>query len=220
VLLTTAYFPPISWFAAAAKEFTFSTEGVNSSLVYLEACENYQKQSYRNRCKILTSNGIENLNVPIIHDSGTYRHLITDIQIDYSEPWVSRTKRAIASAYYSSPYFEYYKDDLFTLLELNYPTLWELNLNIIRFFMNKIGIYAQIVPTTEYTYKDSNIYGEDLRSIIHPKKQNTILESLELKKPYFQVFSQKYGFQYDLSIMDLLFCEGPDSISFLKKIQP
>ena len=86
--------------------------------------------------------------------------------------------------------------------------------------MNKIGIYAQIVPTTEYTYKDSNIYGEDLRSIIHPKKQNTILESLELKKPYFQVFSQKYGFQYDLSIMDLLFCEGPDSISFLKKIQP
>ena len=80
------------------------------------------------------------------------------------------------------------------------------------------GIKAEIRFTDHYSPHGSNEYGEDLRELIHPKRDNHILEELGLKKPYFQVFSGKYGFKSNLSIMDLLFNEGPDSISYLKKL--
>lgn len=214
MLLSLAYFPPVSWFAALARDFTLSPDRVISSVVYLEACENYQKQTYRNRCKILTAGGVEYLNVPVAHTGGTFRLPITEIKVDYTEPWVLRTERAIASAYDSSAFFEYYKDEVFAILESHPVTLWELDIRLIRLFISKLGLSVDLRLTTGYHTNAE----EDFRTLIHPKKDNAILHTLGLEKPYFQVFSPKYGFCPDLSIMDLLFNEGPDSITFLKKI--
>ena len=216
MLLTTAYFPPVSWFAAAAKGVRLSSDGFSEALLYLEACENYQKQSYRNRCRFLSSNGVETLNVPVIHEGASFRRPIKQIKVDYSVPWALKAERAIASAYDSSPFFEYYKDEVFALLETGYETLWDLNLNLIELFFKKLGLPVSIRSTDTYSSYGAGVYGEDYRELIHPKRQNTILRDLNIEKPYFQVFSRKYGFQSDLSIMDLLFCEGPNSISFLK----
>lgn len=213
--LSVAYFPPVSWFAAAAKGFTLSSDGVNPSVVMLEACENYQKQTYRNRCRIATANGVENLSVPVVHEGGTFRLPVTEIRVDYSVPWVRRTERAISSAYESSAYFEYYRDDVFAILDSHPRTLWELDMALIAFFVRKTGIAVDFRPTETFSADPE----DDLRNVIHPKRKNGILASLGLEKPYFQVFAGKYGFMPDLSVMDLLFNEGPDSIMYLKSFQ-
>lgn len=220
-LLSTAYFPPVSYFAAMAQEMTglISRRGdggspeLSPSVVYIEACENFQKQSYRNRCRFYAADGVQTLSFPIVHEDGTHKILITEIKIDYKKPWVLQHERAIISAYGMSAYFDYYKDELFAILEAGYEKLFDLNMALLRFFIEKTGIKVDLRLTEDY-HKESRY--EDLREVIHPKRPNTILKDLSLEKPYFQVFSGKYGFQSDLSIMDLLFNEGPDSILYLK----
>ena len=202
-LLSIAYFPPVEYFVLLAKY----------SVIELEACENYQKQSFRNRCKIYAADGPQALNVPVVHENGTFKFPITKIKVDYSTPWVTRTKRAIDAAYYSSAYFEYYRDQLYSILDSKPETLFSLDLELIRFLALKCGIKTDIRFTEDYL---PGTPGEDFREIIHPKRANTILEDNNLKKPYFQVFSGKYGFLPNLSVIDLLFNEGPDSISYLK----
>ena len=183
-------------------------------MVYLEKCETFHKQTFRNRCRFLSSNGVENLSFPIVHNG---RYSIGEVLVDYSTPWVEKTKRAIDSAYYTSAYFEYYRDELYALLDRREETLWELDLSIIDFFCRKIGISVQFAPTEAF-YKEDSPYGEDYREAIHPKREDRILSSLGLDRPYFQVFSGKFPFQENLSIMDLLFNEGPNSITFLKRL--
>jgi hypothetical protein len=136
--------------------------------------------------------------------------------VDYSTPWVVRTQRTISSAYDSSAYFAYYKDELFSILESRPQTLFELDLEIIRFFLRKTGVAADISFTTCYRFPQE-AGPEDYREAIHPKKPDLILEQEGLLKPYFQVFAGKYGFIANLSIMDLLFNEGPESILYLRK---
>ena len=216
MLLGIAWFPPVSYFALIAKGMVLSPENTVPSVVYIEACENYQKQSWRNRCRILAADGPAYLNFPILHE-GSHELPITKIKVDYSTPWVLKTKRAIASAYESSAYFDYYKDELFSILDSRPETLFELDMRIIRFFLRKTGIAADI-RLTETFQPLSGV--EDYREILHPKRPNTVLKDLGLEKPYFQVFAQKHGFISDLSIMDLLFNEGPDSILYLKTSIP
>lgn len=234
-LFSTAYFPPVSYFAAIAQEM----EGLikkgarrknnlptplSSSVVFIEACENYQKQSYRNRCRFYGADGVQTLSFPILHANGTHKNLISEVKIDYSKPWVLQHKRAIISAYGTSAYFEYYKDELFAILDSQPERLIDLNSALLHFFIEKTGIKAEVHMTKEYrtdaivSFDDTQIQCEDLREAIHPKRPDEILGSLGLKKPYFQVFSPKYGFKSDLSIMDLLFNEGPDSILYLKSL--
>ena len=202
MLLSIAYFPPVSYFALMAE----------ASVVYLEACENYQKQSWRNRCRYYAADGPQYLNFPIIHE-GTHELPITKIKVDYSTPWVLKTKRAISSAYESSAFFDYYKDELFTILDSKPETLFDLDLQIIRFFLKKTGITVDIRFTEEYM---PPMPVGDYREILHPKRPDTVLRDMGLKKPYYQVFARKYGFVPNLSIMDLLFNEGPESILYLK----
>lgn len=234
-LLSTAYFPPISYFAAIAQEMeglikkgddrkNILPSPLSSSVVFIEACENYQKQSYRNRCRFYGADGVQTLSFPIVHDNGTHKNLISEVRVDYSKPWVLQHKRAITSAYGTSAYFEYYQDELFAILDAQPEKLLDLNTSLLRFFLEKTGLKADIHLTDEFrldgsaTLHGEKIICEDLREVIHPKRQNNILSQLELEKPYFQVFSQKHGFKSDLSIMDLLFNEGPDSILFLKNL--
>ena len=198
---------------------------LSPSVVYIEACENYQKQSYRNRCCFYAADGVQSLSFPVVHEGGTYKHPVRDIKVDYSTPWLLQHKRAIVSAYRTSAYFEYYQDELFAILDSCPETLLDLNMALLRFFIEKTGIKVDLRLTEEYS-KDglvsdasgSQVSCVDLREKIHPKRPNTVLKDLALEKPYFQVFAPKYGFQSDLSIMDLLFNEGPDSILYLKRI--
>ena len=210
-LLSTAYFPPVSYFAAMAEEMGVTVP----SVVYIEACENFQKQSYRNRCLFYGAEGVQTLSFPIVHEGGTHKIPITEIKIDYKTPWVQQHERAITSAYRTSAFFEYYQDELFAILESRQERLFDLNMMLTRFFIDKTGILVDLRVTEDY-HRESLF--TDLRETVHPKRQNTILADLGLEKPYFQVFSPKYGFKSDLSIMDLLFNEGPDSILYLKKL--
>ena len=232
-LLSTAYMPPVSYFAAMAEEMDGlsnrrdgdSSIELTPSVIYIEACENYQKQSYRNRCRFYAADGVQALSYPIVHEGGTHKLPISEIKIDWSTPWLQQHERAIVSAYRTSAYFEYYQDELVAILESRPERLLDLNTQLLRFFIEKTGLAVDLRMTSEFSREGTQtgpdgtfLACDDLRESIHPKRQNTILQNLKLEKPYFQVFSRKHGFQSDLSIMDLLFNEGPDSIVYLKAI--
>ena len=196
-VLSTAYFPPISYFSLLLR-----------GEILLEAHENYQKQSWRNRCNILTANGIEALQVPVVHNGGTFRHPISEIRVDWSRPWLERQKRALDSAYMSSAYFEHYRDALYAVLDERPERLWDLNLSIINFFLRAFG-YSEV----DVSGMTTDFVGATVD--IHPKHHDEVWDTLTadsstpLGKPYFQVFSQKFGFVPNLSILDYLFNEGP-----------
>ena len=194
--LTIAWFPPTEYFALLAKY----------SSVYIEACEHYQKQSYRNRCRIYAADGPQMLNFPVRHREGAFNLPIREIEVDYSTPWVEKAERCIETAYRSSAYFEYYRDELFAILDAHPATLWELDMRIIRFFLDKIGLRTELVPTAAFAAEHVDI---------HPKRPNAILQENGLVRPYYQVFADRHGFVPNLSVMDLLFNEGPASLEYL-----
>ena len=213
MLLSTAYLPPVEYLALLAKDFTLSPDRVIPSVAYIERCEHYQKQSYRTRCRIAGPRGIETLSVPIVHGDD---RLIGSIRVEYSTPWFRLTCKTLETAYSSAPFFEHYRDNLFAILESGMESLFDLNLALLRFLLERTGIRCDLRPTTEYL--PAGQVKEDYREVIHPKRPNTILRDLSLERPYYQVFAQKYAFQGGLSAIDLLFIEGPDSILFLKNL--
>lgn len=225
MLLSTAYFPPVSWFALAASVCPVrppEKETPSPAVVYIEACEHYRKQTYRNRCRFYSARGVDTLSVPVLHSEGSVNHPITEVLVDYRTPWVQKTKRAIVSAYMSSAFFEYYMDGLFAVLDSGAERLWDLNSGLIGFFVRKIGLPVEFRPTEEFTPPSvgNAVYGEDRRYGLSPKRPDGILAELGLEQPYFQVFARKFGFQANLSVMDLLFNVGPESIRYLKKPEP
>ena len=217
MLLSSAYFPPLSWLALAARDFTLSPDRVLPSVVQLEACENYQKQSYRNRCYILAGDGPQMLQVPVKHGKGEVPLNIQTVLVDYSTPWVVRTQRALDTAYETAAYYEFYRDDVFAVLDAQPETLWELNLSTIRLLLEKTGVACTLSPTAAFAAPGSA--PDDYRFSIHPKQPDTVLETLGLDRPYYQVFQDRMGgFIPRLSALDLLFNEGPDSILWLKRL--
>ena len=193
---------------------TLSPDRVSPSTVFLEACENYQKQSYRNRCYILAGDGVQMLQVPIVHGESMG---ITQVRVDYSTPWLVRTKRSLDAAYYTSAYYEYYRDELFKRMEERPALLWDWNLSLIRFLLEKMGVACHLLPTSSFIAPEA-AGPDDFRTIIHPTRPDSVLSSLGLERPYFQVFADRFGFTPDLSALDLLFNEGPDSLLWLKKL--
>ena len=208
-VFTTAFCPPVSYIAAIAEDMTLSPDKVIPSVVALEACEHFQKQTYRNRCLIYGSEGPQRIQVPIIHDGHGNGIPIREVRVDYSTPWLVRAERAIDAAYDSSAYFFYDRDEFYAILRSRPEKLWDLNLALLRFFLEKTGVRAELRETEAFTPEG--------RVDIHPKRPDTVLRDLGLEKPYFQVFSPKHGFLPNLSIMDLLFNEGPESLLYLKK---
>lgn len=202
VLLTTAYFPPVEYFFAIA----------NSGKVLIEQNEMYQKQSYRSRCNIYTTSGADSLNIPILRD-GTHKVPIRDIKIDYTKSWLQQHERAIVSAYKSSPFFDYYRDDLFPILERKETFLFDLNQKLLTKLIELVGLKVDMSFTESY---ETAPCGEDFRLRIQPKyRGETLLKEYKKEKTYYQVFSNKLGFIPNLSILDLLSNEGPNAISFL-----
>ena len=202
-VLSTAYFPPVEYFFAIAQ----------SGKTLVEQHETYQKQSYRNRCVIYSAGGPEALSIPVVKD-GTYSRPIRDIKVDYSEPWLQHHVRSMKAAYNSSPFYEYYEDDILRILNRKREFLFDLNMDILNLSLELIGLKADITLTETFIPE----YPEgDFRNLIHPKRKGpSLLETYQKEKTYFQVFSMKSGFVANLSILDLLSNEGPNAISFLK----
>jgi hypothetical protein len=196
IVLTTAYLAPIVYY----------TEMVNADTVYLENFDFYIKQTYRNRCQIAAANGSMILTIPVEKaDSG--KMLTRDVCISQHNDWQIQHWRSIESAYNSTPFFEYYKDELLPYYEKKWTFLWDFNQEIQAKMFELLNLDILIQPTKEYkNIPDKKIL--DLREAIHPKKENNFVNC----NPYYQVFEQRFGFQPNLSIIDLLFNMGNESI--------
>lgn len=201
-VLTTAYLPPLEYFFAAAA----------GGRVLIEQCEIYQKQSYRSRCRIYSAAGAESLSIPILREV-THKIPIRDVRIDYSEHWLQQHERAMIAAYNSSPFFEYYMDDIFRILDAKEQFLFDLNTKLLEKLLALVGLKVDIHFTQEYLpdYPEG-----DFRSRIQPKyKGDSLLKEYKKEKTYYQVFSSKSGFIPNLSIIDLLSEEGPNALSYI-----
>ena len=204
VLLSSAYLAPVQYYAKLLQ----SAGGI----AYIEACDSYIKQTYRNRCMIVDANGPLALTIPT-EKSDEGHCLMRDIRISEHGNWRHRHWNALEAAYRHTPFFLYYEDDFRPFYEEKIESLYEFNLGLTRLICNLIGIDATLVPTTEYIAENmANV--EDLRERIHPKldwRSDTDFTP----KEYYQVFKGKHGFIPNMSIADLLFNMGPESILVL-----
>ncbi|HPY58386.1 MAG TPA: WbqC family protein [Bacteroidales bacterium] len=200
VLLSTAYLAPVSYYVLLAR----------AGKVVIEQHENYQKQSYRNRCLIAAANGPMVLSIPV-KKTLPGKNSIRDIQLSGHGNWQHMHWNSLVSAYASSPYFAFYRDDIRPFYEKKYKYLFDFN----EALREEICALLNLEPRLEYsksytTGPETEIL--DYRELIHPKKQR--LEEL-LPGPYVQVFDRKFGFLPDLSVLDLLFNTGPEASLFL-----
>jgi hypothetical protein len=195
ILFSLAYLPPVEYFVLFNK----------AEKAFIEQHEFYQKQSYRNRCRIATANGIMDLSVPV---DKTGKELIRNIRISEHTDWQTQHWRAIEAAYNSSPFFEYYSDDFRGFYEKKWVFLWDFNFGLLNKVLELLEIHKEIFLTDKYETKPDEIL--DVRELIHPKKNEVV--SVD---SYYQVFKQKFGFQSGLSILDLLFNMGNESQLFI-----
>lgn len=198
-LFTTAYFPSISYMA----RFLAEDEPV------VEIWETYHKQTYRNRCRVMTANGVESLSVPVVKVNGNHT-MTKDMTISPIEPWQHIHSRCLESAYKASPYFDHYYDYLKPIFEGHFERLIDLNDAALGAVFKMLKVKKEIVHTTDYVRKAEN----DFREAFSPKKPF----DANLFPAYYQVFSEKFPFAPDLSVLDLIFNEGPEAINYLKQI--
>lgn len=199
-LLSTAYFPPVHYMALFAR----------SDEVLIEKEENYIKQTFRNRCYILSANGPLALSVPVLLGS-LHKTALKDIRIDYSKRWQQIHTRGITSSYKSSVYYLYYSDMIEKVINGNYKYLIDLNTDALEIILTITGLTTKVSYTS--AFENAGAEGYDFRYEITPKKK--IQSSIHNLKEYYQVFKNKSGFVPGLSILDLIFNTGPDSISYL-----
>ena len=208
-LLQTTYFGPVQWYQKLNRY----------DHCVIEQHDTYQKQTYRNRCVIATANGLQALTVPV--EVSSNREEVKDVRISDHNNWRKVHWHALQSAYSESPFFDYYVDDIRPFFEKKYAFLIDFN-EAIR---QKICELVDIHPSVEYSSRfqvssnsetTSSITGsrfQDFREVIHAKHPQ---EDAEFEaRPYWQVFQHRYGFQPNLSILDLLFCMGPESVFYL-----
>ncbi len=197
--LSTAYLAPVAYYMQTQSH----------SKVVIEKHCNYVKQTYRNRCMIASANGIQTLSIPV-EKTETLKCLTKDIRIAEHGNWRHLHWNAIVSAYNSTPFFEYYEDDFALFYEKKQDFLFDFNESLRLLICELIDIQPNVSYTTEYKV-DFLPEEFDYRETIHPKKD---FPSATFK-PYYQVFENKFGFQPNLSIIDLLFNMGPETIFYL-----
>ncbi len=205
ILLSTAYFPPISWMASV----------IQSESISIEIYETFPKQTYRNRCNIATASGILGLTVPVRKINGSHTKT-AEILIDYSTNWQQLHWRSMVTTYNKSPYFLYYRDLLEPVFDKKHQSLVDLNEEIITLLLKALGCPSKKpVYTREYFHQ---VEMADFRNTFHPKLNRTDHNPAEMPR-YIQVFEEKLGFIPDLSIIDLLFNLGPEAHDYLRKIK-
>ncbi len=194
--LPTSYFPSI--------EYCFQL--LKNEKVRLVTNEVFPRQTLRNRCVIVNANGLQNLSIPVGRESGQ-EILTRDIQISYAEDWIKNHSRSIESAYRRTPYYEYYIDAITNILEKKHVQLAELNFDLLTYLIEKIGLTCSI----EMSISQTEI-SKETNEILNPKNHSSFQT-----KDYLQTFTERFGFQNNLSCLDLLFNEGPNSICILEE---
>lgn len=207
VLLSTAYLAPIPYYACL----------MHAPQIFVEQHEHYHKQTYRNRCRIVAANGMMDLSIPVVTCNNQD---IRKVEIDYSKPWQRQHWLSLEAAYRSTPFFEYYQDDLkpfYQQQDIKY--LFDFNAQMQQTICDLIDLHPQTVLTQDFVLPAAEADCLDLREAIHPKKN--LPESLGYRsQKYTQVFEQQLGFVADMSIVDLLFNMGPESILCLRDSFP
>lgn len=202
-LLSIAYAPPIQYFIKL-----YETDG---GIARIEAHENYVKQSYRNRCYILGPNGPQALTIPIEHHKGI-KLSIREIRLSRHLDWRHQHIHAIHTAYGPSPYFEYYWEDIQKIISQPYELLWDLNWDLTLLLTRMLDLAIRFEPTIEFMPPLEYTY--DWRYLIRPCKDqvDNLLETVH----YYQPRCEQFGFVANLSILDLLFNMGPESLLTLR----
>lgn len=198
ILLHPTYFPSISHYTAMlqADSITFEME------------DNFQKQTNRNRMYIYSPNGVQMLNIPIKHSKEKHQKY-KDVRIENAFDWQKNHFKSLEAAYRTSPFFEYFEDDMLPIFEKNHTFIMELNFEIFEIINNCLGISLSFSKTEEYFHEAINY--NDFRLLANGKKDTFTNE------PYTQVFNEKEGFIPNLSILDLLFNEGRHAKDYLLK---
>lgn len=195
-LIYPSYFPNISSYVVFAK----------SDKICFEVQDNYQKQTYRNRCYLYGANGLMGLHIPV-HYTQNNRQKTTEIRIDNSSPWKSIHWKSIESAYSTSPFFEFYEDDLRPLFQKKDSLLLPFLFECIDCINACLELNFTHITSSVFKKKCDN----DYRSLIYVQPK-TIFQT----EPYIQVFQHKFGYLNNLSILDLLFNLGPEALNYLQ----
>ena len=197
-IFSTAYFPCISYMARY----------IEDSAPVIEIWETYHKQTYRNRCRVMTANGVESLSVPVVKVNGNHT-MTKEVVISYKEHWQQIHRRCLESAYKAAPYFDHYYDDLKPIFEQRFERLVDLNDAALKAVLKMLKSNREIVHTTDYVHVVEN----DLREAFSPKA----ISKPDSFPEYYQVFNTKFPFTPDLSILDLLFNEGPEAMNIVTR---
>lgn len=201
-LLQTTYFGPVQWYQKL-KRYDHCV---------IEQYDSYQKQTYRNRCVIATANGLQALTVPVDHSPLTIDHVqCKDLRISDHNQWRRVHWNALQSAYSESPFFEYYADDIRPFFEQKYEFLIDFNEAIRQKMCELLDIETSVSYSSGFMVHGSGF--KDFREVIHAKHPKDDPEFQP--RSYWQVFQHRYGFQPNLSILDLLFCMGPEAVFYL-----
>ncbi|MCP3893208.1 MAG: WbqC family protein [Bacteroides sp.] len=201
--LSSAYLAPVEYY----------TKLKTYDRVFIEQHDHYIKQTYRNRCTIAAPDGELALSIPTVKPS-TAKCAMKDIRISDHGNWRRLHWNAIESAYNGTPFFEYYKDDFHPFYEHKYEFLTDFNEELCQLICRLIDIEPQVERTTEYKV-DFAANEVDFREAIHPKKDFRLTDPEFTPRPYYQVFEARHGFLPNLSIIDLLFNMGPESLLIL-----
>lgn len=205
-LLSTTYFGPVQWYQKLHR----------AESVLMERWESFQKQTYRNRCLIATTQGIQALTVPVERSS---EGCIKDLRISDHGNWRHLHWNALQSAYGESPFFEYYQDDIRPFFQKRWTFLLDFNEEIRAKMCELIDIQPQVTYTESWSEeggvrsKECGGKREDFREAINPK--HPAPDADFTPRPYYQVYREKHGFLPNLSVLDLLFNMGPESIFYL-----
>lgn len=199
ILTEFQYFGTVNWYKML---FQFSN-------IEFEQYESYQKMSFRNRCMIVGSNGIINLSVPL-EKGRRQKLLMKDVKISYSENWQEQHWRSICSCYGNSPFFEFYEESLRRLFEARPTFLIDQNWETFEWVKKRLKLFTQEGRTDHYEQEVSN-YCFDARDLFKPKTYDQVKDIVS----YQQVFEDRIGFKPNLSVLDLMFCNGPSSKSLI-----
>lgn len=200
-LLHPAYFPNIAFFSVF----------INDETIW-ETQDNFQKQTYRNRAYICTDRGRHMLSIPIIHGKTEKgRQLYKDVKIDNSYSWQRQHWRTLETAYRTSPFFEFYEDEIKPIYEKKFEFLMDINLESIALICEALQLQMPDAKTSTF---ELNPKEEDFRFLINAKQSVNYTAD-----HYTQVFGERHGFIPNTSILDALFNLGPNTVSYLKQVQ-
>jgi len=181
----------------------------NAEKVLFETADNFQKQTYRNRYYIYGANGVQMLNVPVMHLKSDGKIKTKDIQIDHSFSWHKLHVKTLDSAYSSSPFYEFYREDIIPVIEKKHKYLLDLNFEAMAVVNDCLDMDMSYQKTVEF--QPDTAYVNDFRTLVLAKGNR----KYDLKK-YTQVFDDKHGYIANLSILDLLFNEGTTALIYLE----